>query len=116
MAQGASPQDRLDVIFELQRSFADIARSDRYPDSSEERVSELCTAIVHEAVELQRTTNWKWWKSPVDFDRERAKEELVDVLHFVVQVALELELTPDDLLREYRRKNAINRKRQESGY
>ena len=35
---------------------------DRYPNDTEGRISALCTAMIHEAVELQRTTNWKWWK------------------------------------------------------
>jgi len=89
---------------------------DRYPDEVEERVAALCTAIIHEAVELQRTTNWKWWKNPVPFNKDDAKEELIDIWHFVVQASLELNLTPEDILDEYKRKNKINRKRQRAGY
>ncbi len=109
-------QDKLDLIFELQKAFAEMAKSDRYPDSAEGRISALCTAIMHEAVELQQTTNWKWWKSRSEFDRDHAAEELIDILHFAVQAALELGLTPDDILKEYQRKNAINKERQKSGY
>ena len=89
---------------------------DRYPKETDEKVSALCTAIIHEAVELQRTTNWKWWKTPTRFDRTEAREELIDIWHFVVQASLELDLTPDDILAEYKRKNEINRDRQNSGY
>ena len=85
---------------------------DRYPKDSEGRVSALCTAIMHEAVELQRTTNWKWWKTPTKFDEGEAREELIDIWHFVVQASLELNLTPDDIVNEYKKKNEINRKRQ----
>ena len=88
----------------------------RYPDGTEERVSVLCTAIIHEAVELQMTTNWKWWKKPIEFDEKHAREELIDIWHFVVQVSLELGLSPEDILNEYKRKNKINRQRQENGY
>ena len=49
---------------------------------------------MHEAVELQRTTNWKWWKTPVEFNEAEAREELIDIWHFVVQASLELKLTP----------------------
>ena len=38
---------------------------------------------MHEAVELQRTTNWKWWKTPTEFDQNEAREELIDIWHFV---------------------------------
>ncbi len=89
---------------------------DRYPKDTEGKVAALCTAIIHEAVELQRTTNWKWWKKPVSFNKDEAKEELIDIWHFVVQASLELGLTPKDILDEYQRKNEINRERQKSGY
>jgi dimeric dUTPase (all-alpha-NTP-PPase superfamily) len=41
---------------------------------------------------------------------------LIDIWHFVVQASLELNLTPDDILKEYERKNEINRQRQKDGY
>ena len=40
----------------------------------------------------------------------------MDILHFVVQAAIELGLAPDDIPTEYRRKNEINRERQRTGY
>lgn len=109
-------RDHMDEIFELQRGFAASADLGRYPEGAEERVSALCTAIIHEAVELQRLTNWKWWKAPVRFDERAAKEELIDIWHFVVQASIELGMDPDDILKEYRRKNGINRRRQAEGY
>ena len=89
---------------------------DRYPKDTEDKVSVLCTAIIHEAVELQRLTNWKWWKTPTEFNKKEAREELIDIWHFVVQASLELNLTPDDILKEYEKKNEINRQRQKDGY
>lgn len=108
--------DRLDEIFSLQKGLEGMMNLDRYPKDTEGRVSALSTAIIHEAVELQRTTNWKWWKKPTPFNVEEAKEELIDIWHFVVQASLELNLTPDDILEEYKRKNEINRNRQKNGY
>lgn len=108
--------DRLDEIFRMQRGLADMMNLDRYPDNTDARISALCTAIIHEAVELQRVTNWKWWKRPGKFDHAHAKEELVDVWHFVVQASIELGLTPEDILAEYKKKNDINRQRQRTGY
>jgi len=109
-------EDRLDSIFALQKGLEDMMNLDRYPKDTEGKVSALCTAIMHEAVELQRTTNWKWWKTPTEFDKAEAREELIDIWHFVVQASLELNLTPDDILKEYERKNEINRQRQKDGY
>ena len=109
-------EDKLDSIFALQKGLADMMNLDRYPKDKEDKVSALCTAIIHEAVELQRTTNWKWWKTPTVFNEAEAREELIDIWHFVVQASLELNLTPDDILKEYERKNEINRQRQKDGY
>jgi dimeric dUTPase (all-alpha-NTP-PPase superfamily) len=108
--------DRLEEIFSLQKGLADMMNLDRYPKDVEGKVAALCTAIVQEAVELQRTTNWKWWKKPTQFNTDDAKEELIDIWHFVVQASLELNLTPDDIVAEYKRKNEINRDRQRNGY
>lgn len=109
-------EDRLQTIFALQKGLADMMNLDRYPNDVEGRVASLCTAIIHEAIELQRTTNWKWWKKPTKFNEEEAREELIDIWHFVVQASLELNLSPDDILEEYKRKNEINRERQRTGY
>lgn len=108
--------DRLESIFSLQKGLANMMNLERYPKDVEGRVAALCTAIIHEAVELQRTTNWKWWKKPVQFNEAEAREELIDIWHFVVQASLELNLSPDDILTEYKRKNEINRNRQKNGY
>ena len=108
--------DRLEEIFRMQRELAAIMPADRYPAKKVDRIDALCIAIIHEAVELQRLTNWKWWKRPGPFPAAEAREELIDVWHFVIQASLEMGMTPDDILEEYRRKNRINRERQHNGY
>ena len=109
-------EDKLDSIFSLQKGLTNMMNLDRYPKETEEKISALCTAIMHEAVELQRTTNWKWWKTPATFNQTEAKEELIDIWHFVIQASIELNLTPNEILAEYKRKNEINRQRQKDGY
>jgi len=116
LSQETSEKDRLHTIFKLQKGLSDMMNLDRYPKDSEGRVSALCTAIIHEAVELQRTTNWKWWKTPTEFNQAEARAELIDIWHFVVQASLELNLTPNDIVNEYKKKNKINRKRQKNRY
>ena len=109
-------EDKLEEIFSLQKGLTEMMNLDRYPDDTEGRISALCTAMIHEAVELQRTTNWMWWKKPTEFNLPEAREELADIWHFLIQSSLELGLTPDDILKEYQRKNEINRQRQKDGY
>jgi len=72
--------------------------------------------MIHEAIELQQLTNWKWWKKPIKFDDTRAKEEVIDLWHFLVQTSIELGMTPREILEQYLRKNQINKERQEKGY
>lgn len=100
----------------MQKELASMMDLSRYPASADGRVSALSTAIIHEAVELQRLTSWKWWKKPTPFNKQAAKEELVDIWHFVVQASIELGMTPADILEEYEKKNKVNRDRQASGY
>ena len=108
--------DALEIIFKLQKELAQITTSTRYPPVKEERISLLATAMVHEAIELQRLTNWKWWKKPTKFDQIRAREEVIDLWHFLVQTSIELGMTPNEILDEYLKKNQINKERQEKGY
>lgn len=112
----ADGRDTLETIFSMQKELAGMMDLSRYPASVESRISALSMAIIHEAVELQRLTNWKWWKKPGQFDAAAAREELIDVWHFVVQASIELGMTPADILHEYEKKNRVNRDRQASGY
>jgi dimeric dUTPase (all-alpha-NTP-PPase superfamily) len=104
--------DKLEKLINMQRNLATVLASTRYPTSTEERISFLCTAITHEAVELQRLTNWKWWKKPTVFN----DEELIDIWHFVLQATIELNMTADDIVKYYSKKNKINKKRKKMNY
>ncbi|MGD1838000.1 MAG: dUTPase [Nitrososphaeraceae archaeon] len=108
--------DKLDTLYKMQKDLAKVVISSRYPKSQEQRISSLSIAIIHEAVELQRLTNWKWWKSPSNFDIDSAKEELIDILHFVLQASIELGMNPSEILHEYSRKHDVNKERQTSNY
>jgi dimeric dUTPase (all-alpha-NTP-PPase superfamily) len=108
--------DSLETVFSMQKELTSMMDLSRYPNSAEGRVSALSTAIIHEAVELQRLTSWKWWKRPAPFDSAAAKEELIDIWHFVVQASIDLGMTPSDIVEEYSKKNMVNRNRQTSGY
>jgi dimeric dUTPase (all-alpha-NTP-PPase superfamily) len=108
--------DKLEKLIEMQTNLASVLASSRYPSKTEERIALLCTAITHEAIELQRLTNWKWWKKPTEFDSEEAKEELIDIWHFVLQATIELDMTADDVVKYYSKKNKINKKRKKMNY
>jgi dimeric dUTPase (all-alpha-NTP-PPase superfamily) len=108
--------DSLEKIFAMQKLLTQNMDLSRYPLSVEGRVSALSTAIIHEAVELQRLTNWKWWKKSSEFDEKSAREELIDIWHFVIQASIELGMDASAVVEEYEKKNKVNHKRQQSGY
>jgi len=108
--------DKLDILLEMQRDLSLELVTDRYPSTVEERISLLSTAIIHEAIELQRLTNWKWWKKPVGFNAESARGELIDIWHFMLQTSIELGMTSDDILSYYSRKNIVNKERKKDNY
>jgi len=80
------------------------------------RVFMLSTALVHEAIELQRETNWKWWKKESVMDREKIQEEIIDIWHFLIQISIESGMDSKKIMEKYMEKNEENLKRQIKGY
>ncbi len=80
------------------------------------RIFMLSTALLHEAVELQRETNWKWWKKETKTDIDKVQGEIIDIWHFMIQVSIEAGLDPKRLVEKYMEKNRENLSRQERGY
>lgn len=42
-------EDMLAAIFRKQKEFVTMIKHDRFPATKEERISHLCTVIIHEA-------------------------------------------------------------------
>jgi dimeric dUTPase (all-alpha-NTP-PPase superfamily) len=60
--------------------------------------------------------SWKPWATGQWFHREAYLEELIDVLHFWMNLVLVATDKPEELLAAYQRKAEVNVKRQETGY
>ena len=80
------------------------------------RIFMLSSALLHEVVELQRETDWKWWKTEKGLDNHRIQEEVIDLWHFLIQLSVEAGLDPELLVSKYIEKNKENTKRQQQGY
>jgi hypothetical protein len=88
-------------------------------------IQKMGECIIHEGVELRDWTPWKHWsrqlgnKVPIrQGSAEHIKEirtEVIDLVHFVVELAVLVGLEPDDLVQAYVEKNEINHQRQEKG-
>ena len=104
--------DKLDRLFQYQKEFDD--GFDKIPE--QDGINRLCTALIHEAVELQRHSNWKWWKKPSPYDKKAAMEELADIWHFTLSLSVAMDLSPEDLFKEYQKKHEINISRRNNNY
>jgi dimeric dUTPase (all-alpha-NTP-PPase superfamily) len=80
------------------------------------RLFMLSTALVHEAIELQRETNWKWWKKENNLESKKIQEEIIDIWHFLIQLSIEAGLDSRKLIELYIKKNKENLNRQIKGY
>lgn len=110
--------DKLNEIYDLQKALHDRVTKEnpRFPTTFEQKMFAIAYAIQNEATEAQNSLNWKWWKQRTDVDIEELKEEWIDLFHFWLDGAIELNMTPNDIKRIYKKKNQVNHKRQDDGY
>lgn len=77
-------------------------------------------AEMHEMLrELQWFKEWKhynWTEEEIEQHKAAAKEEFVDVLHFIWNIALALGMDSDEIIQIYADKNITNHLRQDNGY
>lgn len=122
--------DSLHRIFELQYEFnkkvgldsAEILKR-KVDEGSEfvasfdqkEWLGKMHLAMSQELAEFRDSIPWKWWKAQ-KFDEQNAKVEVIDMMHFLVSMALLLGMTPEDFVRVYEEKMKVNLKRQEGDY
>lgn len=118
------PGDNLQVIFDTQREFQGLRGFDFTTMTDEQRVEYVRTyvlAAVDELCEALHETQWKPWKQ---WDGELAgvkdphayKEELADVLHFLVNLCLVAEMDAGEFATRFHAKQLENRRRLEEGY
>lgn len=72
----------------------------------------MSRAIIHEAIEVDNELPWKTWeKEPKVVDYDHVEEELIDILHFVMESFIALGMSPRDILEAYSAKNKVNHER-----
>ena len=111
--------DKLAAMFYLQKLLNRRigVDTDKMDDAQrQEWMLNYCRALIQEATELTDCMPWKWWASYQKFDKQNARVEIVDLLHFLISLAQVMEITPDELFEAYTKKHRINLARQESGY
>jgi dimeric dUTPase (all-alpha-NTP-PPase superfamily) len=120
-----SEEDKLELLFNKQMKLTKQMRNMENKMSSiykrkeifrGYRIFMLSSALIHEVIELQRETNWKWWKRESNMSLENCQQELIDIWHFVIQLSIELKLNPTNLVEKYSLKHIENISRQKGGY
>ena len=124
------PEGDLDRMFRLIEKVQDAARANsggwlaerdlwqKDLKLAEAKTKELVHAIVMEAAELQDSCNWKIWRvwDPKYIDHDNIRVEIVDILHFTFEIALNWGITPAMIVADFEQKAAENIARQERGY
>ena len=106
--------DKLDTIFEMQAKLNEYIIEKRSLNfTKEEWVQKRILAMIDETSELLNEINYKWWKNPKPIDENAVKEEVVDILHFFIGIALDVGLSADEMYKIYLSKNKENYLRQQ---
>lgn len=88
------------------------------------KVEHLVYQVLMANAELMELLNWLPWKKHkkeygreiTEDERRAAAEEVVDLFHFLLNMAILLEISPQMLYRLYVAKNEVNHARQDGGY
>lgn len=127
LATADAASDPLSVIFfyqnGLQERLGTWDKVDSSPSMRQQFINQMAIAMQEEIIEVIRETAYKnpdfvpfGWKKTQLGDPEKFKEELVDLLHFFVNMCIISGMGPQELCARYLAKNKINHTRQDSGY
>ena len=105
--------NRLRVIFKHQEGLMRRLGIER----NYENIRTCFTAAVVELSEFMQEINWKPWKNTKkDENRAKILEELVDVLHFYVELCILMGFDSEEIFHAYEAKMEVNHKRQDVKY
>src|SRR5690606_3174145 len=79
--------DKLEEIFRLQEELNLRIGVDTRNMSDEEQVKWVLNyvrAMQQELAELTDSVPWKWWAKYQNFDKQNARVEIIDLMHFLI--------------------------------
>ena len=112
--------DPLQTILDIQRIFQERLGTELQGTQFITQHAQYANAELHEM--FRELEGFKAWKTYNWTDAEKvehdaaAKEEFIDALHFIFNIALALGLTSADIFDIYVNKNITNHVRQDNGY
>lgn len=91
--------DGLEIMYVLQKELNEFIEAIRGIDKSDDEkwVKNYTLAMIQEISELIDEFNWKWWTNPKEIDKNAVLEEVVDTVHFLLSVYLQLKKTPEEI-------------------
>ena len=119
--------DKLDRIYFLQRALQDklgvTKKIKESPQMKQQYINQMILALHEEAVEIMRETAYKnpafvpfGWKKNQVMNKEKFKEEIIDIIHFIMNLCIVAEMGPVEIFDRYVNKNKANIKRKEDNY
>ncbi|KKK72310.1 hypothetical protein LCGC14_2905150 [marine sediment metagenome] len=120
-------KDMLDEIYthqlDLQTKLGNIKKMNSSPQMKQQFINQMLLACHEEVTEIMRETAYKnpefmpfGWKKNQTFNNELFKEEIIDLIHFVMNLCIVADMKPKEIYERYINKNKENHKRQEVGY
>lgn len=100
-------------MFDLQRKFQKKLGNDV---QSQVFRTEHSLALIVETSEFLQETPWKSWKQSGALHEARAKEELIDMWHFMINLSLSMGMSASDVYQAFLSKHKVNINRQARGY
>lgn len=101
-------------LFKLQEKFQKQTLNNDI--MSMEYLRTQCLALMVELGEFLNETPWKPWKKSKKLNAEKAREELADCWHFLINISLPFFQDFKDLKKEFLKKHEVNNERQEKNY
>jgi len=127
ITQNKQKIDKLDEIFhhqkELQTKLGIYEKIGQSDEMKQQYINQMILALHEEAVEIMRETAYKnpeympfGWKKGQEFKEEKFKEEIIDIIHFVMNLCIISGMNPEEIYNRYLNKNKENFKRQDENY
>ena len=109
--------DRLHLMFRRQGNLQEIADQRVHSYMNPEYIKDMVLAAHSELTEILNEINWKPWKKTTKtVDVKKFKKEIIDLQHFVINLALSANMDSKEFFELYDSKNKENLKRQREGY
>ena len=110
--------DRLEYLLNKQKELHIMLGQKRewYNDATlNDKILIFVDAMIDECSEIKQGLNWKPWKNKEPIDHDYIKEELIDILHFWLDAANQLDMNSYEILEKYDAKHKENQNRQIDG-